>query len=81
MEKINLDYNKLKGKIKEECDTQTNLAKLLQIDETTMSNKLNNNTYFTQCEIVKACNILHIDFIDIPKYFFTLKVRETEQIK
>lgn len=79
MEDIQLDYNKLKGKIKEKLNTQTNLARKLDIDETTMSNKLNNNTYFTQKEIIKVCKILNINFVEIPNYFFNLKVRETEQ--
>lgn len=80
MKKIEFDYSKLKGKVKEELGTQSNLAKELDVDETTMSNKLNNNTYFTQIEIIKICIILHIDFSDIPKYFFVQKVRENEQI-
>lgn len=79
MKKINFDYNKLKGKVKEKIGTQTNLAKKLEIDETTMSNKFNNNTYFTQVEIIKICTILDIKFSDISRYFFNLKVRENEQ--
>lgn len=79
MKKIEFDYSKLKGKIKEEMGTQTSLARKLEIDETTMSNKLNNNTYFTQVEIAKICTILHINFLNIPKYFFNQKVRENEQ--
>lgn len=79
MKKIEFDYNKLKGKIKEEIGTQTKLAKGLKIDETTMSNKLNNNTYFTQVEVINMCTILNINYSDIPKYFFNQKVRENEQ--
>lgn len=76
---IEFNYDKLKGKIKEILGTQTNLAKELDIDETTMSNKLNNNTYFSQKEIIKICNILGIAWTEIPIYFFREKVREHER--
>lgn len=79
MKKVEMDYSKLKGKIKEVLGTQNRLAKELDVDETTMSNKLNNNTYFTQVEIINICNILHIEYINIPIYFFEQKVREIEQ--
>lgn len=79
MRKIEMDYSKLKGRIKEIVGTQNKLAKELNIDETTMSNKLNNNTYFTQVEIINICNILQIQHINIPIYFFEQKVREIEQ--
>ncbi len=77
MEEIN--YDKLKGKIKEVLGTQGKLAEKLGVDETTISNKLNNNTYFTQKEIIKICIILNIKFEEIPEYFFNQKVREHEQ--
>ena len=76
-----LNYDKLKGRIKEYLGTQAKLAEKLDSDEATVSNKLNNKTYFTQKDIVKICNLLFIDFIDIPKYFFDLKVRKNEQYK
>ena len=74
-----MDYNKLKGKIKEIVKTQGKLAEMMGVDETTISNKLNGNTYFTQKEILKICVILHIKVKEIPKYFFNQKVRENEQ--
>lgn len=80
MENLLLNYDKLKGKIKEMLGTQSKLAEELQIDETTISNKLNSNTYFTQKEILKICSILNIPNVDIPEYFFKEKVRETEHI-
>lgn len=79
MIRIEMDYSKLKGRIKEMVGTQNKLAKQLDIDETTISNKLNNNTYFTQVEIINICDILNIQHINIPIYFFEQKVRETEQ--
>lgn len=73
------NYDKLKGKIKEVLGTQSKLAEELEVDETTISNKLNNNTYFTQKEIIKICLILNISLEKIPEYFFNQKVREHEQ--
>ena len=74
-----LNYDKLKGRIKEKLGTQDKLAEKLETNEATISYKLNNKTYFTQRDIIKICNILSINFEEIPIYFFTLKVRENEQ--
>lgn len=79
MESPMINYDKLKGKIKEVLGTQGKLAEKMQLDETTISNKLNSNTYFTQKEIIKISSILNIEFEEIPIYFFEEKVRENEQ--
>ena len=73
-----INYDKLKGKIKEVLGTQGRLAEKMSIDETTISNKLNNNTYFTQKDIIRICLILKIPFEKIPEYFFNQKVRKHE---
>lgn len=79
METVEINYDKLKGKIKEVVGTQIKLAELMGLDDTTISNKLNSNTYFTQKEIFKICSILNIEHKEIPEYFFKRKVRESEQ--
>lgn len=79
MEQVKINYNKLKGKIKEVLGTQSKLAEKLGLDETTISNKLNNNTYFSQKEILAICVILNIPKAEIEEYFFKEKVRENEQ--
>lgn len=79
MESIILNYDKLKGRIKEILGTQSRLAEEMELDETTISNKLNSNTYFTQKEILKICSILYISKDEIPEYFFKEKVRKHEQ--
>ncbi len=76
-----INYDKLKGKIKEKLGTQGKLAEVMGLDETTISNKLNSNTYFTQKEIIKISSILNIKFEEIPLYFFETKVRKHEQRK
>lgn len=78
MENPEINHDKLKGRIKEVLGTQSKLAEELGLDDTTISNKINSNTYFTQKEILKICSILHIPFINIPEYFFKEKVRENE---
>lgn len=76
---IEINHDKLKGKIREVLGTQGKLAQKLGLDETTISNKINSNTYFTQKEILNICSILKIPFKEIPEYFFKEKVREYEQ--
>lgn len=76
---LRINYDKLKGKIREVLGTQGKLAEYMKLDETTISNKLNCSTYFTQKEILKICRILNIKLEKIPEYFFKEKVREHEQ--
>lgn len=76
---VEINHDKLKGRIKEVLGTQGKLAEKMELDETTISNKINSNTYFTQKEIVNICSILNIPFNKIPEYFFKEKVRESEQ--
>lgn len=74
MEKvIKINHDKLKGKIKEVLGTQGKLAEKMELDETTISNKINSNTYFTQKEILNICILLNIPFNEIPEYFFEEK--------
>lgn len=68
------DYSKLLGRLKEKVDTQDKFAELLGMSTTTLSKKLNGKSEWTQAEINKACEILEIDPVDIPVYFFTPKV-------
>lgn len=71
---MKFDYSKLKGKIREVCSTQENFAKALSRTDTTINNKLNNKTYFTQDEISKAVEVLGIASNEIYDYFFNQKV-------
>ncbi len=79
MVQIQINHNKLKGKIKEVLGTQSKLAEKLELDETTIVNKLKSNTYFSQKEILAICRILNIAKAEIPEYFFKEEVRENEQ--
>lgn len=68
------DYNKLRGKIKEVCGTQDEFARRLNIGRVSLSQRLNNQLEFSQKEIFSACDILGINYLDIPTYFFTEEV-------
>lgn len=70
------DYNKLQGRIKEMLKTQMKYAEALNISATSINNKLNNRTPFTQEEISESVKILNISNKDIQKYFFTKKVEK-----
>lgn len=72
-------YDKLKGKIKEVFGTQEAFASALGIARTSLYSKLNNNTEFTQTEMLRSLELLHLKKSDIDTYFFTPKVQKAEQ--
>ena len=65
------NYSKLKGRIKEVCQTQETFSKKLGMSEATLSARLNNKTEFTQSEIMNSQMILKFDKMESPLYFFT----------
>ena len=68
------DYSRLRGRIKEKCNTQDAFSVRLGIGRVSLSQRLNNQLEFSQDEILRSCDILDINREDIPVYFFTLKV-------
>lgn len=68
------DYSKLKGKIKEKCNTQSAFALKMGFSNQTLSAKLGNLVDFNQEEIMKALKILELSDKDVTRYFFTPKV-------
>ena len=64
------DYSRLKGRIKEKCDTQFNFARMMGLSNATMTAKMHGKSSFSQSEIVKAAEILDINPSDVPSYFF-----------
>lgn len=71
------NYAKLRGKIREVFGTQKAFADALGISSVSLSKKLNNMVEFTQEEINRSCELLHIVAGEIPVYFFMVKVKET----
>lgn len=70
--------NKLKGRIVEVLGTNDKFMELMGFSKPTMYAKLAGTQGFTQDEIYKASEILHIKPEEIYLYFFT-KVNEFEQ--
>ena len=68
------NYSKLLGKIKEKGFTLAEFAKCIGMASSTFSLRLSGDGYFRQPELIKICDVLEIDYKDIPLYFFILKV-------
>ena len=68
------DYSKLKGRIRECFSTQSDFAQILEISDTSLSNKLTNKTAFTQDEIKKSIDFFELNPIETMNYFFKEKV-------
>lgn len=65
------NYSKLLGRIVEKGFTKESFAKQLSMNRTTLFKKLNSDSEFTQCEIMKAIDVLDINPFYISIYFFT----------
>lgn len=77
MRKIEYDYSKLLGRIKEKYGTRKNLVDKITISLTSLNLRLNNQLEFTQQDIRELCEALDILEEEISIYFFTEKVRKT----
>lgn len=66
------NYSKLRGRIREKCGNNAVFAKKLGIHDSTLSQKLNNMSDFSQNEIFKSIRILELKESDIPDYFFVM---------
>lgn len=77
MERVEFDFSKLKGRIKEKLNTQENFAKEMNISIPSLIKKINNKSQFTQTEINKARIILDISNSELSEYFFKEKVKKT----
>lgn len=71
MERYIFDYRKLIGKIHEVFGCQKEFAKAIGISTVTLSKKLSNKAYFSQREIEKSKEVLHLDKGSVSTYFFT----------
>lgn len=71
--KIIYDYSKLRGLIVEKFKNLENFADAIPMGRTTLNNKLQCYTYFTQIEIERICDILEIARENRNIYFFTRK--------
>lgn len=78
MEKLEFDYSKLRGRIVEKFGTQSNFADAMEWSERTMSLKMSGKVPWGQLDIVKATELLELEYDDISRYFFTPSVKNFE---
>ena len=72
---MEFDFSKLLGRIIEKFGTRSAFAVELGMADSALSNRLSSKIYFDTEEIYRSCELLDIEYQDIPVYFFTLKVR------
>ncbi|MDU5281931.1 MAG: DUF739 family protein [Dialister sp.] len=65
------DYRKLRGLIKTQYQSESEFAKNVGINRSTLSLKLSNERDFTKSDIQKICNQLSIPLNEVGLYFFT----------
>ena len=64
------DYSELLGKLRAKNITQEQLAKQISLSPSTLNQKLNNKSEFSQREMTKICKALDIPLEYISIYFF-----------
>ncbi len=69
-----MDYSKLRGRIRERFGTEQAFAEAMEKTISQMSLLLNGKAVWRQVDIKKACDILGIADSDIGQYFFAEKV-------
>lgn len=75
--RMEMDYRKLQGRIKEVFGTQEAFAGALGISGVSVTKKLKCQTPWKQSEIDKACDLLGIIPNDMYLYFFTKRVKKS----
>ena len=74
MEKLVFDYSKLRGRIVEKCGQNRDFARGIGVSQTALSLKLNNKSYFSQAEIMRAIDVLGIEPGSVSAYFFAVRL-------
>ena len=77
MTSIHMDYSELRRLIRYKFGTETNFANEISMSSVSLSGKLNNKVGFTSSEIIELSSKLNISKEEIPKYFFTPKLKKT----
>lgn len=71
---VKMGTRKLQAKIVEVYGTRAAFAEAMGMSKAVLSQRLNGGAEWKIPEIVKACELLHIDLSDAWIYFFTEKV-------
>jgi hypothetical protein len=72
---MEFDFSKLQGRIVEKFGTRTAFAEKWGKTDRYLSDRLNNKIVMDMVDIHEMCELLDINCVDIPVYFFTPKVR------
>ena len=75
---VTFNYSKLRGRIREIYQTESNFAKSLGISSVSLSGKLNNKVGFSSTEIMKSLKLLDIDVEEVGLYFFDTTLKKTK---
>lgn len=67
-----MNYNKLRGRIRECYGRQGDFAAAMDMSEATLSKKLCGGTEWTRPEMELACQLLGVPIVELPVYFFTI---------
>lgn len=65
-----INTNKIKGRLKELCLTQSDVAKAMNLSQSTVTQKINKTRPLTILEAEKLSEILKIDDEQYKEYFF-----------
>ena len=76
MGRIEFDYSKLRGRIREKFGSYKNLDPHISFSTVSLSNKLNNKTYFNNSEMIELAKALEIEDEELSVYFLSLTVRK-----
>lgn len=72
---MEFDFSKLQGRIVEKFGTRTAFSEKWGKTDRYLSDRLNNKIVMDMVDIYEMCELLDINCVDIPVYFFTPKVR------
>ena len=70
MASVKLNYNKLRGRIKEKLGTEGAFARAIGRSQNYITKVFQGKSYFTQADVCRSADILDIDQNDIGIYFF-----------
>lgn len=73
------NYNRLRGLIKEHCGSQIEFANRIGISPTTLTNKMNQKTNFTQCEMRKALEVFGLPMSEVDSIFFNYEHQKADE--
>lgn len=65
-----MKFPKLRGKIREVYGAQSDFARAMGKDPSTISAKLSSKTDWNREEIERACDLLNIPLTEVSDYFF-----------